>query len=132
MSSEVRGNVNLDNEKGTPNMGNKGFDKNNDAIDRLCGRYNRSNSIDRVVPVWEWILITILMSIPGVNIFMVIYWAISSDTNSNKRNFAIAQLAIIGAITVFMFTVFIVGMCLMGMLANVMDMMDMMLFMYTH
>ncbi|MEO0794961.1 MAG: hypothetical protein AAFX93_07360 [Verrucomicrobiota bacterium] len=44
------------------------------------------------VKIGEWILALILMSIPFLNIFMLIYWACSSSTKPSKQNFAIAYL----------------------------------------
>ena len=42
--------------------------------------------------VGDWMIILLLISIPIVNIIMLFVWALSSDTNETKSNFAKATL----------------------------------------
>jgi hypothetical protein len=42
--------------------------------------------------VGEWMIILLLITIPVVNIIMLLVWALSSDTNETKSNFAKAAL----------------------------------------
>jgi hypothetical protein len=42
--------------------------------------------------VGDWMIILLLISIPVVNIIMLFVWALSSDTNVTKSNFAKAAL----------------------------------------
>lgn len=57
--------------------------------------------------VGDWIITLILVSIPFVNLVALIYWALSSSTNINKKNYAIAtfiiMLIIIGLVVVLLF-----------------------------
>ena len=57
--------------------------------------------------VGDWIITLILVSIPFVNLIALIYWALSSSTNINKKNYAIAtfiiMLVIIGLVVVLLF-----------------------------
>jgi heme/copper-type cytochrome/quinol oxidase subunit 2 len=42
--------------------------------------------------VGDWMIILLLISIPIINIIMLFVWALSSDTNETKSNFAKAVL----------------------------------------
>jgi len=42
--------------------------------------------------VGDWMIVLLLISIPVVNIIMLFVWALSSDTNETKSNFAKATL----------------------------------------
>jgi hypothetical protein len=42
--------------------------------------------------VGDWMIVLLLISIPIVNIIMLFVWALSSDTNETKSNFAKATL----------------------------------------
>ena len=42
--------------------------------------------------VGDWMIILLLISIPVINIIMLFVWALSSDTNETKSNFAKATL----------------------------------------
>ena len=42
--------------------------------------------------VGDWMIILLIISIPVVNIIMLFVWALSSDTNVTKSNFAKAAL----------------------------------------
>lgn len=42
--------------------------------------------------VGDWMIILLLISIPVINIIMLFVWALSSDTNETKSNFAKAVL----------------------------------------
>jgi len=47
-----------------------------------------------VMSVSDWVIIMILMSIPFVNIVLLIVWAVDSNGNPNRANFAKATLII--------------------------------------
>ena len=57
--------------------------------------------------VGDWIITLILVSIPFVKLIALIYRALSSSTNINKKNYAIAtfiiMLVIIGLVVVLLF-----------------------------
>ncbi len=47
-----------------------------------------------VIPMTEWLWTVFLTYIPIVSLVMLIIWAVSSDTNPNKRNWARASLVV--------------------------------------
>ena len=53
-----------------------------------------------VVTPGEWVLTLILLSIPYINIVLLIVWAVSGSTNPNKKNFAKAYLIILGVVMI--------------------------------
>ncbi|MBN3859573.1 hypothetical protein GKC56_03375 [Neisseriaceae bacterium PsAf] len=59
---------------------------------------------ERPVPVYKWIFVMILLLIPIINIFFVIYWGFFSDrVNKNIRSYVLALLIlfiIIGALII--------------------------------
>ena len=69
--------------------------------------------------VGEILVTIILMSIPVVNIVMLIVWLTNKDTNLNKRNFAIAMLILecigIALYVILFFIMAAMGVSLMSM-----------------
>ena len=63
--------------------------------------------------VGEILVTIILMSIPIVNIVMLIVWLTNKDTNLNKRNFAIAML-ILECIGIALYVILFIIMAAMG------------------
>ena len=63
--------------------------------------------------VGEILVTIILMSIPVVNIVMLIVWLTNKDTNLNKRNFAIAML-ILECIGIALYVILFIIMAAMG------------------
>ncbi len=53
-----------------------------------------------IISIWEWLGTFILLSIPIVNIVMIVIWIFSGSTNPSKRNFILAQLIIVAVIVV--------------------------------
>ena len=57
---------------------------------------NGQNQIDRpqapVVSISEWLVTSLIMMIPLVNLIMMFVWAFSSNTNPNKANYFKAAL----------------------------------------
>lgn len=51
------------------------------------------------VAIWDWMGTQLLLAIPGVNIILLIIWAITGRHRS-KRNYAIAALIWIGILLV--------------------------------
>lgn len=41
----------------------------------------------------DWMVIILIMAIPGVNLIALVYWAASSSTNISKQNYARASIA---------------------------------------
>ncbi len=59
------------------------------------------------VKTTDWLITILLVSIPVVNIIMLIIWAFSDSTNPNKSNFSKAALIwiVIWAVLYFLFFV---------------------------
>lgn len=47
------------------------------------------------VSVGEWVGTCLLMLLPGLGLIFLIYWAVSSNTNTSKRNYARATLLVV-------------------------------------
>ncbi len=52
------------------------------------------NQDSRVMSVKDWVITLLLMMIPVANIVLLILWAIGSDVNKNKQNWAKASIFI--------------------------------------
>lgn len=61
--------------------------------------------------IGDYIIMMILVAIPIVGFIMLLVWAISSNTNKNKKNYAIATLIMmaIGVVVVILFGTVIAG-----------------------
>lgn len=53
-----------------------------------------TNPIAPVLSTGDWILTLIVLSIPFVNIPIMLYWALSSSGNPNRKNFSKAFVLI--------------------------------------
>jgi len=74
------------------------------------------NDQNRPLTVGDWLITLIVLSIPLVGFIFLLYWALSSSSNINRKNFCIAYLVvaliIIGLVLVLMFLGVLAG--LMG------------------
>ena len=52
------------------------------------------DDLSRPLSVKEWVITLLLLCIPFVNIILIIYWAVSSSSNLNRKNFCIAYLVL--------------------------------------
>lgn len=59
-----------------------------------------------VLSMADWVVVFILMSLPIVNIIMLIIWTVGENVNPNKRNFAKAGL-IMTAISIVFWVAFL-------------------------
>jgi len=70
---------------------------------------------DKPLTVGDWIITLIILAIPLVGLIFLLYWALSSTSNVNRKNFCIAYIVLalifVGIFVVLMF---------MGLLAGVM------------
>jgi hypothetical protein len=57
----------------------------------------------------NWVGTTLLLMIPLVGIILLIYWAASDSTKASKRNFARAQLLVIGVVLALSFVIVAAG-----------------------
>jgi|GEM_PF-1097702 len=74
-----------------------------------------NNILQKPLTVGDWILTIILLSIPLVGFVFLLYWALSSSSNINRKNYCIAVL-IIGLI----FTALLIALVIMGVFAGLM------------
>jgi len=54
-----------------------------------------SSGLEKPMTIGDWILTWILLSIPVVGVIMLFVWALSSDTQKSKQNFARATFVVI-------------------------------------
>ena len=47
---------------------------------------------DSPMSVGDWMITLLVLAIPLVNIILLLYWALSSSGNINRKNFCIAYL----------------------------------------
>lgn len=59
------------------------------------------NNTEDVMTTGQWIGVIIVLAIPIINIIMYLFWAFSSTTNENLRNFCRASL-ILSVIGIFL------------------------------
>lgn len=71
------------------------------------------NEQNRPLTIGDWLITLILLSIPFVNLIMLLYWSLSSSSNLNRKNLCIAYL-----ILVAIFIVIIVALMFLGVLAG--------------
>jgi len=70
---------------------------------------------NKPLSVGDWIITLIILSIPLVGFIFLLYWALSSSSNVNRKNFCIAYLVI-----ALIFIALIVVLMFMGILAGLM------------
>jgi len=64
---------------------------------------------ERPVSIGDWILTFILLAIPLLNLFFLIYWALSDSTAPSKKNYCRACIllfvimAVLGGLFLFLF-----------------------------
>ncbi len=62
----------------------------------------QNNFLQKPLTIGDWILTLIVLSIPLVGFIFLLYWALSSTSNVNRKNYCIAVL-IIGLIIAALF-----------------------------
>ena len=53
------------------------------------------NDQNRPLTVGDWVITLIILSIPVVNLIFLLYWALSSNSNVNRKNLCIAYLILL-------------------------------------
>ncbi|MEE8135709.1 MAG: hypothetical protein V3T52_00905 [Thermodesulfobacteriota bacterium] len=71
---------------------------------------------DKPLSVGDWIITIIVLAIPLVGLIFLLYWALSSSSNVNRKNFCIAYIVI----ALIMFAI-IAALLFLGVLAGVMS-----------
>ncbi len=75
------------------------------------------NDQNRPLTVGDWVITLIVLSIPVVNLIFLLYWALSSNSNVNRKNLCIAYL-ILMAIFIGIAIVFGVLALVLGLFAE--------------
>ncbi len=68
---------------------------------------------DKPLSVGDWVITLIILSIPLVGFIFLLYWALSSTSNTNRKNFCIAYLVL-----ALIFIAIVVALMFMGVLAG--------------
>lgn len=74
------------------------------------------NDINKPLTVGDWLITMIILSIPLVGFIFLLYWALSSSSNVNRKNFCIAYIVI-----VLIFIGLFVALMFMGVMAGLMS-----------
>ena len=74
-----------------------------------------SYNIQKPLSIGDWILTLFVLSIPFIGFIFLLYWALSSSSNVNRKNYCIALL-VLGAI----FFALIVSLFFLGFFASFM------------
>ena len=69
--------------------------------------YNYNIDTAPVMTVTDWIIVMLLMCVPILNIILIVIWALDSNTNPSKRNWAKAYLIVIAVMFVVAIAVII-------------------------
>ncbi len=75
----------------------------------------QNNFLQKPLTIGDWVLTLIVLSIPLVGFIFLLYWALSSTSNVNRKNYCIAVL-IIGLIIAALF----IALMFMGVFASIM------------
>lgn len=65
-----------------------------------------TNRETRIMTVGDWMVTLLILSLPLVNIIMLLVWAFSSGGNTNRRNYCLATLlwfVIVAALSITLF-----------------------------
>lgn len=73
------------------------------------------NDQNRPLTVGDWLITLIILSIPLVGFIFLLYWALSSSSNINRKNFCIAYLVVAVIIIAL-----VVALMFLGVLAGLM------------
>ncbi|MCK5391719.1 MAG: hypothetical protein KAJ31_04785 [Deltaproteobacteria bacterium] len=74
------------------------------------------NPLEKPLTVGDWIITLIILSIPLVGLIFLLYWALSSTSNVNRKNFCIAYIVI-----ALIFIAIFAALLFMGVLAGMMN-----------
>ena len=72
-----------------------------------------NNPLEKPLTVGDWLITFILLSIPFVGLIFLLYWALASSSNVNRKNFCIAYIIV----CLFFFAIVLV-LLFMGVLAG--------------
>ena len=67
------------------------------------------NEQNRPLTVGDWIITFTLLSIPFVGLIFLVYWALSSTSNVNRKNFCIAYIIIMVLLVALVVVLMIFG-----------------------
>ena len=76
----------------------------------------QNNFLQKPLTVGDWILTLIVLSIPLIGLVFLLYWALSSTSNVNRKNYCIAVL-----ILAVILSALFLGLFFMGVFASMMS-----------
>ena len=76
----------------------------------------QNNFLQKPLTVGDWILTLIVLSIPVIGLVFLLYWALSSTSNVNRKNYCIAVL-----ILAVILSALFLGLFFMGVFASMMS-----------
>jgi len=76
----------------------------------------QNNFLQKPLTVGDWILTLIVLSIPVIGLVFLLYWALSSTSNVNRKNYCIAVL-----ILAVIISALFLGLFFMGVFASMMS-----------
>ena len=65
--------------------------------------------IQKPLSIGDWILTLIALSIPFVGLIFLLYWALSSSSNVNRKNYCIALILLAAIFIAFIISLFFLG-----------------------
>ena len=68
-----------------------------------------SNILQKPLSVGDWILTIIVLSIPFVGLIFLLYWALSSTSNVNRKNYCIALLILVAGFIALVLVLIFLG-----------------------
>jgi len=75
------------------------------------------NDQNKPLTVGDWLITLIVLSIPLIGLIFLVYWALSSSSNINRKNFCIAYIVIALIITALVIALIFMG-ALAGLLGD--------------
>jgi hypothetical protein len=76
----------------------------------------QNSFLQKPLTVGDWILTLIVLSIPLIGLVFLLYWALSSTSNVNRKNYCIAVL-----ILAVILSALFLGLFFMGVFASMMS-----------
>lgn len=68
-----------------------------------------SGNIEKPLSVGDWVLTIIVLSIPFIGFIFLLYWALSSSSNVNRKNYCIAVLVLAAIFIALFISLFFLG-----------------------
>lgn len=69
----------------------------------------QNSFLQKPLTVGDWILTLIVLSIPVIGLVLLLYWALSSTSNVNRKNYCIAVLILAVILSALFLGLFFMG-----------------------